>query len=141
MEKKQVALPVKWDGNLSVGIKSFDDEHKALVGIINHLFANIQANKGKDVLEDIICDLITYARLHFATEEEVMLAYGYPEYEIHKKEHDGFSGKLEDFHLRYRGNEALMMLEVLGSLVEWLETHMCGTDKRYTRFLTDKGIK
>ncbi len=142
---------LKWDDRYSVGIETFDHQHKQLFEIINTLFTYIKArnilkaaSKGavnKKPLEETLNELLNYTKIHFNAEELEMLSHGYPGYEKHKKEHDEFASRVADFILRVNRGEAVLTAEVLNSLVNWLDHHMYGTDKLYSPFLTSKGVK
>ncbi len=132
---------LQWNDGFSVGIKTFDDQHKKLFEIINRFHAGILERKRKEALGNLLGELMEYIKIHFEAEETEMKAHGYPDYEQHKKEHDEFLEKVNNFECRYRAGEEILTVEVLGSLVEWLDTHLNGTDKLYTPFLQQKGVK
>lgn len=135
---------LKWDAGYSVGIKSFDDQHRQLFDIINKLYTLIVDRKvsgGKERLAAVLAEILDYTKKHFEAEEREMKAAGYPDYEKHKKEHDDFLLKVTDFNSRLQKGNVVMTVEVLSSLVKWLDTHLNGTDKLYTPFLTGKGVQ
>lgn len=132
---------VEWNDGFSVGIKTFNDQHKKLFEIINQFHAGIMEKKRKDALGILLAELMGYVKTHFEAEENEMRAHGYPDYEKHKMEHDLFLEKIKDFNRRYMADEAILTVEVLGSLVEWLDGHLNGTDKLYTPFFQGKGVR
>lgn len=132
---------LEWNETYSVGIKTFDDEHKILFGLINNLHTGIKEKRNHQAIGETLSGLVTYVKLHFKSEEETMLKYAYPDYQTHKEEHDAFAARANVLYERFQKDEAVLSAEVLRFLVDWLHKHLNGTDKLYTKFLTDKGVK
>lgn len=133
-----------WYDSYSVGIQRFDDQHKKLFEIVNNVFTAIKSRKNPaslELLDGALNDLAEYVKLHFEAEEQAMRAHGYPEYDQHKKEHDDFTRLVADFKCRHDKGGAAITTELLGSLVAWLDTHLNGTDKRYTPYLAALNVK
>lgn len=134
---------LKWDEGFSVGVQSFDDQHKKLFDIINRVFTSLKERKnsaGKELVSGALNDMVEYTKVHFEAEEKLMRELGYPEYESHKNEHDHFTLTVTDFKRRYDGGDTTLTAELLASLVTWLDTHLNGTDKRYTPFFASRKI-
>ena len=123
---------VDWTEEFSVGIKDIDDQHKILVGMLNQLNQGVIERKGAECMKKIILEMIAYAGTHFATEEKLMVKFGYPDYPNHKKEHDRFAKKAQDLKTRVEAAGFMMGLEVLTFLKDWLKNHILHTDKKYS---------
>ncbi len=132
---------ITWNDNLSVGIFQLDTQHKNLVNMINNLYEAMNTGKGKEVIPKIIKDMSAYAVTHFSTEEKLMVQYGYSEYEIHKKEHEAFVKKVQEFSSEIAKGNLTITLNVANFLKNWLINHIQGTDKKYGPFLREKGVK
>jgi hemerythrin len=133
---------MEWSEKLSVGIKQFDDEHKRLVGMLNDLFDAVNSGRGKDVLGSILDGLISYTRTHFANEERYMEQFKFPGLTTHKAEHEALTRQVLDVQAKYRAGQAAMLsMEVLNFLKNWLLKHIMGSDKSYGPFLNGKGLK
>lgn len=131
----------KWDESYSVGIETFDSQHKILFGIINRLHEGLEMREHWPVLAEALGDMVTYTKLHFKSEEEEMKNHGYPGFELHKLEHDAFADMINTFSKQFENGEEAMKVEVLGAMVKWLRKHVNGTDKQYGPFLADKGVR
>jgi hemerythrin len=132
---------MEWSEDYSVSIKSIDDQHKKLFGIINQLHESMKVGKSKDVLSNIINELSDYAVYHFSTEENFMQNHKYPGNFSHKKEHDNFLAKVIEYQDKFNISSSLTAIEMLQFLKEWLFKHVKGTDKKYSPFLISKGVK
>ncbi len=133
---------MEWNEKMSVGVKQFDTEHQKLVGMVNDLFDAVQAGKGKDRLGPILDGLISYTKTHFANEERYMEQHGFPNFKGHKAEHDALAKQVLDVQAKFKaGANAVLSMEVMNFLKNWLMRHILGTDKQYTAFLNQKGVK
>ena len=133
---------MEWNDKLSVGIQQFDNEHKRLVLMLNDLHDSSQVGKGKEVLGKILDGLITYTKTHFANEERYMQQHNYPDFKVHKAEHDALAKQVLEVQQRYHsGATAALSMEVMSFLKSWLLKHIQGSDKKYAPFLNSKGVK
>jgi hemerythrin len=94
--------PIVWTEKISVGINSFDDEHKHLINFINKLNNALEIRSTQKTMEEILAGLVDYTQIHFKHEEDAMLKYDYPDYTKHKKEHDNLTSQVSEFHKRLK---------------------------------------
>ena len=127
-----------WDESYSVGIEQIDDQHRALLEIINRLDDAVSGGEETKIVIDLLRALREYAVYHFATEEELMLAGGHDRerYRRHKAEHKEFVEQLERFGENLEnGVSHAVAASLLEYLVQWLMEHVLGLDKEAGRFL------
>jgi len=133
---------MEWNDRLSVGISQFDNEHKKLVSMINELFDAVQSGRGKESLGHILDGLIDYTKTHFANEEHYMEKFSYPDLKAHRTEHETLTKQVVDIQRKYhQGATAMLSMEVMTFLKNWLIKHIQGTDKKYGPFLATKGLR
>ena len=132
---------VEWSDNLSVGIKSIDDQHKVLIDLINELHAAMRERKSQGVMLDVVDRLKDYTVKHFRAEEDMFDRYGYPEEKAHREIHRMFVQKVADFEQTLKSGTATVTMDVMRFLKEWLIKHIQGTDKKYAPFLQSKGVR
>ena len=132
---------IAWNDKLSVQVRQFDDEHKKLIVMVNQLHDAMKEGKGKQVIGDVLNGLINYTKNHFAAEEQLMKAHGYPEYEKHKKEHNQLTLTVLDLQKGYAAGNAPLSQSVMNFLKDWLTNHIQGVDKGYGPYLNGKGVK
>ena len=132
---------IQWDDKLSVNVEEIDKQHQKLVQVINELQEAMQNRKGNEVLGKIIEEMVGYARTHFKTEEVYFDKFGYPEADSHKKEHAEFMDKVSDFKKDFDAGRIGLSVEVMNFLSDWLKNHIMGSDKNYSAFFNEKGLK
>lgn len=131
---------IEWSDEYSVKVQEMDDQHKKLIGIINDLHAAMKAGKGKDSLEATVKGLVDYVSIHFAAEEKLMKTNGYPEYLQQKAKHDELTKQVLDFQKSFHDGKAILTVEMMSFLKDWLIHHIKGMDKKYGPFLNSKGV-
>jgi hemerythrin len=132
-----------WSDNWLVGIREVDTQHKHLVSLLNKLHEAMGRGEGKKLLGSILSELVNYTKAHFAGEERLMRQYNYAEYNAHKQEHDRLAGQVLQFQQTFSSGGASVSssVDVLHFLRNWLQNHICGTDKKYVPFLQSKGVQ
>lgn len=133
---------LNWNPAFSIGVEAFDNEHRGLIQLINDLHSNMQAAKGRDVLDSILDKLIAYTLEHFEHEEIMLKRHGYPQLREHCEQHQRLKQKVGEFRNRLSiGYHGLIAIEMLRFLKTWLERHIQQEDKAYAVFLNSKGIR
>lgn len=132
---------IDWNNNLSVNIHEIDQQHLILIDMINNLHEAMKQGKGKEITGEIIDGLSKYTATHFKTEEDYFDIYGYPEAESHKKEHADFVSSVMYFKEGYANGKMSLSIDVMQFLGKWLQNHIIGSDKRYSKYLNNKGLK
>jgi hemerythrin len=132
---------INWDESLSVNVAEIDKQHKVLISLINELHDAMKAGKGKDALAKILHGLVSYTESHFQVEEKYFAQFSYPDALAHKKEHTAFVQKVSDFKQGFDKGGMTVTIEVLYFLRDWLQSHIKGSDKKYSAFFNAKGLK
>ena len=132
---------MKQNDSFSVGVAEIDIQHQKLVSMINELNEAMLQAKGREALITILDSLVSYAVIHFSTEEKYFAQFDYPFSNSHKKEHQVFVEKVAAFQKDFHSGKLGLSVEVMKFLSDWLQTHIKGTDKKYGPFFNAKGLK
>jgi hemerythrin-like metal-binding protein len=60
---------------------------------------------------------------------------------LHKLEHKKFVGQVGEFKKLFDSGKAMLSMEVMSFLSDWLKNHIMKTDKQYGPFFNGKGVK
>ncbi|MBE8539210.1 bacteriohemerythrin [Geoglobus acetivorans] len=131
---------ITWNESFSVNIREIDEQHKKLVSMINRLHDAMLEGKGKEIMGELLNDMVEYTITHFSTEEKLMKQHNYPGYVKHKAEHELFVSKVGEFKEKYEKGQLALTMEVLSFLKSWLTNHILNSDKKYGPFFNNKGI-
>jgi hemerythrin-like metal-binding protein len=132
---------IKWTEELSVGVTAFDNDHKKLLEIFNKLFTALSQGAANEVVPTILTELSNYTKTHFNNEENAFKKFNYPEYESHKKLHDGFIKELQDLNDKFNKGHFTLAVPMFNILTDWIKNHIKTIDKKYTNFLNQNGLK
>ncbi|MCW8928939.1 MAG: bacteriohemerythrin [Gammaproteobacteria bacterium] len=118
-----------WNDSLSTGIRSIDRQHRGIIDLINQLHYAIKADDRK-AITNILDDLIHYTASHFSFEEELQKKHNYPSFDAHKRKHDDFISRIENYKKMHdEGKDIAKKLS--GELILWLTSHIKTEDQDY----------
>jgi hemerythrin len=127
---------MEWNDRLSVGVTMIDNDHKHLVSLVNELHDAVKSAHGKEVLGHVLDGLITYTKTHFAREESEMAKYQFPQAPEHTREHTALTRQVLEIQAKYRaGNSAVLSMEVMAFLRDWLLKHIQASDSALGKHL------
>jgi hemerythrin-like metal-binding protein len=132
---------VEWKEAYSVGIQALDDDHKRLLSLLDKFQTAYAYHTGDEFERQALNELVDYTKTHFAREELLLEQHGYPDLEAHKQEHREMIAKVDHFTGIYAEKGHAALGEVSQYLKDWLINHINGTDKQYTSFLQEKGVR
>lgn len=131
----------RWNDSYSVHIAAIDREHQGLFEILKELDEALAAGKGQNVIGGILRRVLAYTDQHFSHEEALMKAHEFPGLELHRAEHVAARSKVLNFERDYRQGKTSIPVSLLLFLDDWLKNHILKSDKSYSAFLNDKGVR
>lgn len=130
---------IGWDVSYSVGHPRMDEHHRKLFALIANLEVAIASNdvlQEYDVEWEAARELANYATIHFAEEEAIMEAAGYPDLEAHKELHRFFMSRIDKLEYNMEvGGETPQLENLCEFLHNWLASHILGTDQQYVPYI------
>jgi hemerythrin len=122
-----------WSDDLATGIRVIDGQHKRIIHYINQLHDARRLNE-PELVGEVLLNLVDYTLSHFAFEESLMDEAGYDAASIHKKTHEAFRNRIEDYKQRFEsGEDVTPQLQQL--LNVWLMDHIADDDSSYVPFV------
>ena len=128
----------EWKQDYSLGHADIDGQHKRLFELASDLHSAMTQGKGKDTLSKTLANLVSYTKMHFATEERLMQTHHYPEYAEHKAAHDALTARVLEFQKEFDAGRVGMTVQLLQFLKDWLQHHIAETDRKVASFLKSK---
>jgi hemerythrin len=124
---------ISWSGTFSVGVKLIDEQHKELLRLTNDLFNHCVGNEESEraYFREVIGKAVDYAKVHFSTEEKIMLATKFEGYWEHKREHDAFVLNVVDQIRAFNEGKPFTLFAFTKYLKNWILTHVAVSDKHY----------
>lgn len=122
---------IQWTEEFSVGIDELDEQHRALVEMINALEIGVHNHPGQDATRRVLEQLNEYVRDHFALEERLMGGGGCtPELVArHFGEHAYFRNLLRDLGRDFENGRGNITVALIEHLVHWFLHHIVVVDR------------
>lgn len=129
-------MSLEWREQLSVGNNVIDADHKHLIGIINRVEKSLAAKDFEDMRLSLN-SLSQYSKTHFAAEEKIARAVGYPNIPSLHESHQALFEKLDQFNQQLAQEWTPTLVESFTKLLrDWLVNHVIKEDLLMKPFLT-----
>lgn len=120
---------------LRTGDPVVDRQHQELFRLVNELHDGLLAGRKQELLGPTLARLGRYTVDHFATEEKLMAATGYPGYLAHKAKHDALAKKATEIIQGYNSGKLVLTLTLSQFLADWVRGHILAEDLAMVAFL------
>ena len=136
MQKNEEKL-LSWTNEYELGVEDIDLQHHYFVNLINKISHLIMDSNHKVYKLRLISELNAYARFHFTSEENMMLAAGYQGLSEHKKLHRELLEQLnqKEKMIDSQSDSQKILEDVVQFLADWFSHHTLKEDKKFTEFL------
>lgn len=125
---------IQWRDEFALGVPAIDEQHRKLFEIANRAYSVLKNELLVDKYDQIVNifdELKDYTIYHFSFEENYMKSIGYRRFLSHKVQHDDFIQKINETDLnKLDENQEQYLIDTLEYVVDWIEKHILGVDKR-----------
>lgn len=122
-------MKIEWSSEFETGIEVIDEQHKRILHYINDI-DEVCFTHDREKIKEILDNIIDYTQSHFTFEESLQEEAGYQFAVPHKKVHDLFIKKIEDYRLRFLKGEPVEG-DLYQVLTKWLINHIKHDDADY----------
>ena len=130
IEEKQII--VEWKDSFSIGIKKIDDQHKALIHLINELYdGSFKREKTKELFNKTLKKAYKYTDFHFKSEEKIFDKIKYNFSDEHKLQHKVFMAEILDRVCYIDAANQTLCRDFVKFLVGWVAEHIAIHDKKF----------
>ena len=124
---------IAWNDDFNLGIEEIDNEHRALVTLINALHDAMSLGAGRADIIEGISEIYALVSAHFAREEAFMRETRYMAYAEHKEDHEVLLDDLRDIIDDVSGNGDYEEARLSADLQYWFAEHFRTHDARLHR--------
>jgi hemerythrin len=130
-------MTLSLDPLLLTGVDEIDAQHRELFARVGALLEASRNRLGREEVVRTLEFLGQYVVDHFALEERMMVAAGYPRFEGHRAEHHHFVKEFEILRheLKSEGPTRLFVIRVENRVTEWFREHIYRTDQLLAAWL------
>ena len=129
---------IEWREEWLLGEERIDAEHLEAVSIINALHGAVGRGESREALTALLRALLARSREHFAYEEGLMAAGGYPDAAVHAEQHQRLIGILTMLLETMDITDGEVVLGTVGVFDDWFVTHVETSDAALGRFLGER---
>ena len=127
---------ITWSSTYSVGVPLIDKQHKGLIKLTNDLYNHCveDAESERMYFKQVIKSAVEYIKVHFSTEEKLMLNTAFPGYAEHKRQHETFVLNVLEQVKASEETRVISLLNFTHFLKDWILTHIAISDKQYFEY-------
>ncbi len=140
IKRLKTRFGIEWNDEYSLRIRQIDIQHRELFTLAGEILIATEKKSPVSVIQKLLDMFLKAANSHFRTEETLLNNNKYPGIEDHKEIHKGLIRELKSFISRLRTEKRSVLPELLDFLREWLIRHTLTVDRKYIRFLHEKGV-
>ncbi|MEI6559809.1 MAG: hemerythrin family protein [Rhodospirillaceae bacterium] len=129
---------IEWREAWLLGEDRIDAEHLAMVSIINALHGAVSRGEGREAVTAILRSLLERTQEHFAYEESLMAATGYPGADIHHEQHHMLLGLVAILVQNRELVDDEIVLGTIGFFDDWFISHVETDDAAFGRYLAGR---
>ena len=122
---------LEWSEEFSVGVDQLDEEHITLFALFNDVCAAVEEGRPHQETETLLRALLDETREHFASEERLIAATGFPGFTEHANHHRELSAVLREYIAKFEREDCGDSASLIGFLRQWLTRHVLYEDHAY----------
>jgi len=130
---------LEWRGMDQLGVPKIDDQHRALVNLINRFHTVLVVQRDRSAANEIFSHFIHAVRNHFSYEESVLVEQRCPGYQAHFDQHSDAIAEVQDLYRQFKGG-TLSASVLLVCLRNWMIDHTCASDRRHAGWMHSHGV-
>lgn len=122
-------MKMNWRSEYNTGIEVIDDQHKRILDYINEI-EDVRSTHDQARIKEVLDNIVDYTQSHFTFEESLQEEAEYKYRVPHKRVHDLFIKKIENYRDRFLMGQAIEE-ELHQILTKWLINHIQHDDADY----------
>jgi len=125
-------LYIVWQDEWSVGHHELDEQHKTIISLINLYFNPDYSNTQKNITFSKVIEVM---KNHLDYEENLLVENAYPDIEEHKRMHQMFCNKINQFSKNPFHDKHPNSDDIINLFKTWWLEHIINEDSKYVSFL------
>ncbi|MDO8959893.1 MAG: hemerythrin domain-containing protein [Rhodocyclaceae bacterium] len=124
----------EWKREYDTGVAEIDLQHHFFLALITRLNTELATCTDARYRERLLDELAKYALFHFTSEENLMIKFGYPDFDRHHKLHLEL---IDELSWRTQGKSHESFLDFL---VTWFLKHTVEEDRHIGEFVRGQSV-
>lgn len=127
-----------WNDDWIIGIDEIDAQHRNLIEIIGEYSERLQQTTDKEKGRRFIDLLLSYIRMHFATEERHMLNEGFDKLDYHRTRHIELTERILGLQQKYKTDTEFSTSKLASFFDKMLIDHFVHDDQDFKQYLQNR---
>lgn len=124
---------MKWKAEYSIGLETIDRQHQWVFERMLDLENSIEKKDPRHIRQFFIEELANYLKFHFAVEEAMLEAIGYPGLKSHCAKHEHLIAAFVE--LDKKVHEQGSPADLVNFFEEWFVKHVLTDDRAYATYV------
>jgi len=120
---------IQWSKAIKVNVPKIDEQHKKIVELTNQLHDLIDTNDTAQIKKNLKM-MVEDLKIHFETENKLMVETKLPNFISHKLEHERFYNKMNGLYQNIKIGKQKLTISDLKSVKIWFFNHMDFKDRK-----------
>ena len=122
--------------DMETGVEKIDAQHRELVDRINDILSMGEKSISKEETEKTINLLGDYIAEHFSDEEALQKQSGYPQYDLHREQHQTYFAEFQKLKKEFmeNGHSMEFTLHLNNSVIGWIVKHIKTVDSEFGKY-------
>ncbi len=129
---------IKWTNDLSVEENELDGHHQHMLDLINKLDEALKSKEPKDIIAEVLEELVDYTNYHFGAEEAMFELKHFPDAAAHIDRHMEFREHWKELDDLFLSGDETAGKQLLDYLLAWWPGHIKEFDKQYAPYVKEK---
>jgi hemerythrin-like metal-binding protein len=125
----------EWGEDMVVDRGPIDADHRCLIDFVNQLHTATSRGEGRQVVEPLLDELLSYTREHFAREERLMASLRFPRIDEHGRSHRRLIDEIDKLVRLHAQGSITTAAQVSLLLRDWLSLHIRREDRELRELL------
>jgi hemerythrin-like metal-binding protein len=136
---REIAMEGRWGPEFQVGLPLIDDAHQRQAELIDSIEKATAPGGSPEAVQELLLQLVEHTSDHFATEQQLMRAIGFPYFDAHVEEHSALLEHISTLLASHSAGYHQLTNELARRLAPWLLDHVQTSDRLLGRYLLRVG--
>ena len=125
----------EWSADMEIDGGDIDRDHRQLIEYINRLHEYTLDGQGREIVGEVLEQLLTYTDQHFEREERLMTSLGFPGVKEHHRKHLELSARMRELSQLHQSGSLSVASLLSVSMRDWLSLHIRRTDQEIRQWI------
>ncbi len=119
----------EWSADMAIDGGVIDQDHQQLIALVNQLHRYTAEGQGREVVGEVLAELLGYTEAHFRREEQLMVEWGFPDLPAHRVKHERLVLRMQELQRLHDAGSMAVAALLSVAMRDWLSLHIRRSDR------------